>query len=177
MSESISPKELTVIQNLEQYQNQRGLARATGFSLGMTNLLLKRLVKKGYVKVVSLNGRTLRYILTPTGFAEKVRRSYEYVLVSIRYLNEVKERIRTLLEESGGDRPIWVLGQSELAGLTKEILRDQGIRFQSLESAEQIDDWSFLPADALVLVCDMENRPPLPAQGQLAVELVALVGQ
>ena len=40
---------------------QRGLAKTSGLALGLTNLLIKRLVTKGCVKVVNLDRKRLRY--------------------------------------------------------------------------------------------------------------------
>jgi len=39
---------------------------------------LKKLIKKGYVKIKYLNRKKLQYILTPKGFAEKLKKSYSY---------------------------------------------------------------------------------------------------
>ncbi|MBI3394533.1 MAG: winged helix-turn-helix transcriptional regulator [Spirochaetia bacterium] len=178
MPNALSPKELLLIQHLDEHQNQRSLAKASGFSLGMTNLLLKRLVKKGYVKVTTLNGRTLRYILTPVGFAEKVRRSFEYLVVSIRQLNDVKNRIRNvILAEGGSDRRIWVMGQNELAGLTKDVLRDVGIEFESVSNSLSPEEWERLSPGSVILLCDPDHHWPQGSpEGIKLVELPSLVG-
>lgn len=173
----LSTKEFALIENLAEHQSQRGLALATGFSLGMTNLLLKRLVKKGYVKVVTLNGRTLRYMLTPVGFAQKVKRSYEFLVASIRQLNEVKERIREVIAaENGVNRRIWVLGQNELAGLAKEVLMDARIDFGTIGNPDDAQEWDAIGPDSVVLVCVPEVLSPEHAGGIKFVELQNLVG-
>jgi DNA-binding MarR family transcriptional regulator len=65
--------------------SQRILAQRLGVAVGLTNIYLKRLVKKGYVKVFHFQRRPdarkrLRYVLTPRGLAEKSRLTYEYML-------------------------------------------------------------------------------------------------
>ena len=51
--------------------SQREIAERVGLSAGTVNLLIKKMVKKGFIKLERINGRTLRYILTPQGIAEK----------------------------------------------------------------------------------------------------------
>lgn len=174
---NLTTKEFALIENLERHQSQRGLAEASGFSLGMTNLLLKRLVKKGYVKVVSLNGRALRYMLTPTGFAEKVKRSYEFLVVSIRQLNEVKTKIRDVVMAESGGRMVWVMGQNELAGLTKEVLRDNGIPYESLLPGMSKAEYAALAEGAVILLCEPDDRAADYTVGGIhIVELPSRVG-
>src|SRR5437016_14482533 len=57
---------------------QRALAERLGVALGLTNLYLKRLAKKGYIKIAEFPKKPaarkrLRYVLTPTGIREKTR--------------------------------------------------------------------------------------------------------
>lgn len=139
--------------------NQRNLAKEAGMSLGMTNLLIRRLVKKGLIKVVTLNGRTLSYMLTPTGFAEKLKRSYDYVTTSIRYITRVRARIRQLVDEHASSCPVFILGAGEVPNLAEETLREMGREYTVCQSLEM------LPADGkgLCLVCSAEVGPEKPA--------------
>ncbi|KYH32837.1 MarR family transcriptional regulator [Neomoorella mulderi] len=65
---------------------QRDIARYTGLSVGGVNLLLKKMVRKGLVKLEKVNGRSLRYILTPQGMAEKTRLAYQYMQSTYRQI-------------------------------------------------------------------------------------------
>ena len=58
--------EVLILEELEKNPDvtQRDLSEKTGLSLGMVNLLLKKFVKKGFVKLEKLNSRSFRYILT-----------------------------------------------------------------------------------------------------------------
>ena len=64
--------EVLILEEIEKNPNtnQRDLSEKTGLSLGMVNLLLKKFIKKGFVKLERLNSRSFRYILTPEGFKE-----------------------------------------------------------------------------------------------------------
>lgn len=175
---NLNSKEFALIENLEAQQSQRGLAKAAGLSLGMTNMLLRRLIKKGYVKVVTLNGRTLRYMLTPTGFAEKVKRSYDFLIISLRQLNEVRSRIRDVVAaEAGHSRPIWVAGQNELAGLAKDVLREAGIQFEVIADPVNLKDWSRIMPSDVVVSCEPDLfYPGEPDRSPRIVPLQRLVG-
>ena len=55
--------------------SQRELSLHTGISLGSINLIIKKMVKKGLVKIERINTNTLKYMLTPKGFAEKAMKT------------------------------------------------------------------------------------------------------
>ena len=58
---------------------QRSLAHRLGISLGLTNHLIRKLVSKGYVRVVTANWRRRFYAVTPKGMVQKVRLTLGYV--------------------------------------------------------------------------------------------------
>jgi hypothetical protein len=41
-----------------------------GIALGLTNLLVRRLVHKGWVRIIRIKLNRVRYLLTPAGIAE-----------------------------------------------------------------------------------------------------------
>ena len=79
---------------------QRSLAEQLGIALGLTNIYLRRLVRKGYVKAVNLRSNRLRYLLTPTGIAEKTRLTYEFMEYSLSLYSEVRQHLRTVLQSA-----------------------------------------------------------------------------
>ncbi|HHT45933.1 MAG TPA: winged helix-turn-helix transcriptional regulator, partial [Firmicutes bacterium] len=66
-------KEHLILSYIQQQEDvtQRDIARNTGMGLGTVNILLKKMIKKGLVKIERLNARSLRYMLTPKGLKEK----------------------------------------------------------------------------------------------------------
>lgn len=135
MSDGLTLKEIMLINVIDQEdQNQRKIAETTGFSLGMTNILLKKLVNKGYVKVVQLNGRTLRYILTPQGFKEKIRRTHNYLQESVRRIRTFRNNLSLLLEkELNLVDSILVYGEGEVFEITCEILDENQIPYSAVD--------------------------------------------
>ncbi len=83
---------------LDDRITQRSLSNKLGIALGLTNIYLKRLVRKGYVKVVNLQSNRLRYLLTPKGITEKTRLTYEFMEYSLFLYGQVREQLRARLQ-------------------------------------------------------------------------------
>ncbi len=114
--------------------SQRQVAKATGLSLGMVNLILGRLVRTGMIKVVNLNGRNARYLLTPKGLAEKTRRSYDFLFRLVHTFRDLRVRIDGLIAElyAEGARDFIIHGEGEVADIAELCLsRPQlgGVRY------------------------------------------------
>ena len=106
---------------------QRGLATKLGIALGLTNIYLKRLVRKGYIKCVNVQSNRLTYLITPRGIAEKARLTYEFIDYSLHLYSEVRQHLRAMLHEcavSGARVAIYGRGEAaELAYLSLKEFR------------------------------------------------------
>lgn len=108
---------------------QRSLATKLGVALGLTNLYLKRLARKGYIKITSIPRNRIRYLLTPQGFAEKSRLTYQYMQYSLSYYRDMRGRLKDMLsslEGMNGQR-VAICGTGELAELTYLALREMNL--------------------------------------------------
>src|SRR6478672_4520866 len=76
---------------------QRTLATKLGVALGLTNLYLKRLARKGYIKITTIPRNRIRYLLTPQGFTEKSRLTYLYMEYSLSYYRDIRVRLTEML--------------------------------------------------------------------------------
>lgn len=76
---------------------QRSLASELGIALGLTNVLIRRLVKKGWVRVKRLSSRRSRYLITPAGIAAKAHLARESFLNSLSSYRETRDRVRERL--------------------------------------------------------------------------------
>ena len=134
-SSIIGERELRIIEEISRDKNltQRKISHKLGLSLGMTNIILKRLVNKGYIKVKELNRRKVQYILTPKGFAEKTKKSYRYFLKTIYSLQEMKKKIQhlVLMEYEKDETHFVILGEGELADIVELSLK--GLNKSELE--------------------------------------------
>lgn len=74
--------------------SQRSLARRAGIALGLTNLVLKKLIRTGLVRIAKIKPNRVRYLITPAGLAEKARMSSAYFAYTTRFYTEARDRIR-----------------------------------------------------------------------------------
>jgi len=106
--------------------SQRALSERLGVALGCTNLYLKRLVKKGFIKLKGIPGRRYFYYLTPAGFAEKTSLAFRYLKGSWRYYEEIREQWRVCfqqLKKEGVERVV-LFGVGEMAELAYLSLKE-----------------------------------------------------
>ncbi|HAK89672.1 MAG: hypothetical protein A2077_07595 [Nitrospirae bacterium GWC2_46_6] len=150
---------------------QRALAGRLGIALGLANAYVKRLYKKGYIKVKTLPKNRIKYIITPKGFTEKARLTYSYMNRSINYFKEVRQKIeQTYGSMIASDvKNILLWGDGEIAelcyistrglplkivGVVSDKKSEHGFFGQHIYTAEDIDEIIY---DA-VLVSSMEGR-------------------
>jgi len=133
--------EIKILENIYNHKeqiHQRDLARIVGLSLGMTNAILKRLVKKGWLKIKKVNNRNIQYIVSPRGVDEITRRSYRYFKRTIKNVVYYKEAIAELIRsirEKGYSRLVLV-GQSDLDFIVEHYCTKYGITWITDEKAE-----------------------------------------
>ncbi len=109
---------------------QRSLARTQGMALGLTNLLIRRLAKKGYVKIISLQRNRLRYLITPRGLAEKARLTYEYLEYSLYFYRQIRTFLTQALSriDPSGRNDVLLYGTGEVAEIAFVMLQQGGFR-------------------------------------------------
>jgi len=107
---------------------QRGLATKLGIALGLTNIYLKRLVRKGYIKCVNVQSNRLTYLITPRGIAEKARLTYEFIDYSLHLYGEVRQHLREMLRDcaASGHR-VAIFGRGEAAEIAYLSLKEFGL--------------------------------------------------
>ena len=109
--------ELINIIGAELGANQRDLSRQMELSLGMTNMLIRRLINKGYIRIRQLNKKKVEYLLTPKGISEKTSKSIKYTLKTINSISAIKECLKNKLFPltQEGERCFAILGESDFA--------------------------------------------------------------
>ena len=102
VDERIDPaRDLQLLEHIESDPDitQASLAANLGVAIGTVNWHLKRLVTKGYVKVMRAQRRKLRYLITPQGVSLRAKLAVEYVDRSLRLYRKTRKHVRELLEE------------------------------------------------------------------------------
>jgi DNA-binding MarR family transcriptional regulator len=98
-------RDLRLLEELEKnpITSQRELSHKFGIALGVTNACLRRMARKGLIRIRDLNHRRIGYYLTPKGFAEKAKLTLYLVSCTIRHYSELKKIISQRLLEMQRD--------------------------------------------------------------------------
>jgi len=122
-------------------QSQRQIACQLNISLGLANSFVKRLVQKGFLKVTTIPGNRLKYILTTKGVAEKTRLSYEYIRLSFRFYRDIREKLKIIYSdfELEGIREIAFYGVGELSEIAYISLQETTVRLVTVFDDLQIN--------------------------------------
>ena len=77
--------ELKILSKIEKSENlsQRIISKELNVALGLANSLIKKLVKKGYLKLKEAPMKRYLYYLTPQGLIEKTKLTREFLETSL----------------------------------------------------------------------------------------------
>lgn len=166
-------RDLKLLEEVEQNSRvtQRGLATTLGIALGLTNIYLKRLVRKGYIKCVNVQSNRITYLITPRGIAEKVRLTYEFMDYSLHLYGEVRQHLRAVLQEcQTANRRVAIYGRGEAAELAYLSLKEFGLEPVAIFDADGGQDFLGMPvrpvrdhhqfAYDLMIVATLESPDP-----------------
>ena len=124
---SESMRDLQFLEELEKTPNlsQRELSNKFGIALGVTNACLKRMVRRGWIRLTKVPPRRIGYYLTPKGFAEKARLTMTFLSYNIHHYSNLKAMItEKLLEmESQGVKRVIFWGVSDEMEITYVTLQ------------------------------------------------------
>ena len=161
-------RDLQLLNEVEQdsHVTQRSLATKLGVALGLTNLYLKRLARKGYIKITTIPSNRITYLLTPRGMAEKSRLTYAYMQYSLSYYRDMRRRLKQVLAElsqAGAKRIVAYLTLREMdLTLVGFVDGGQGQTFLSypLWPVEALSNWNY---DS-VLIADLTDTKKIHAR-------------
>ena len=152
--------------------SQRDLSKRLDVALGLANSLVKRCVRKGYLKVRSAPARRFAYYLTPKGFAEKSRLTHDYLVSSLSFFRRARTELSELFDEisAKGWTNVAIIGRSDLAeiciltahetGLEPIALVDASSNTQKFFSVPVYRSLSEIPAHTCLealIITDMDD--------------------
>jgi DNA-binding Lrp family transcriptional regulator len=123
-------RDLQLLEAVEQNARvtQRTLASHLGIALGLTNIYIKRLVRKGYIKCVNVQPNRIAYLITPRGVTEKARLTYEFMQYSLHLYKDVRRHLHGVLSDRAADgQRLAIYGRGEAAELAYLSLRELGL--------------------------------------------------
>ena len=172
----LAEKEFLLIQELSRKptSTQRDLSQSLGLSLGTTNLLIRRLARKGIIKVTQLDWKRTQYLLTIKGALEKTRKAYHYTLTMLRIFKQIQENITTVLtrEYRAGRRDFILVAQDEILELVRDTVRDLALADAAFTFVSTFDQVP--PKADMVLTATLEPAPP-STDGRRYMSLVDFV--
>ena len=125
---------------------QRGLAGKLGIALGLANIYLKRMVHKGYIKVVNVQPNRISYLVTPRGIAEKARLTYEFMDYSLHLYGEVRQHLRAAMQDcAAAGKRVAICGSGEAAELAYLSLKESGLEPVAVFDKEGGHDFLGMP--------------------------------
>jgi predicted transcriptional regulator len=135
--------------------SQRELAKKSDLSLGMTNMILKRLLKRGWLTAQQVNIRKVRYLMTNEGINELSRRSFVYFKKTIKNVVKFKDAMDAMVSESkrGGHTCVLLVGKSDLDFIIEHACERHGLQFFTSIEKRSLDG-------ALVVFSEDTAPPP-----------------
>ena len=158
---------------------QRGLASKLGMALGLANVYLKRMVHKGFIKVVNVQPNRITYLVTPRGIAEKARLTYEFMDYSLNLYGEVRQHLRTALQDcAAAGKRVAICGSGEAAELAYLSLKEAGLEPVAVFDHEGQREFLGMPvlpiADHHTVEFDLIIVASLDRSGRQLQELLAV---
>jgi DNA-binding MarR family transcriptional regulator len=132
------------LQILDQLSNndsltQRELSSSLGIALGLVNSYIKNLIKKGYITVKTIPSKRYAYYLTPKGFAEKTRLTYDLLHDYTRVYREARKNLTELFHDlqKNGVKRIVFAGVDEVAEIAYITLQETKLELVAVADIEE----------------------------------------
>jgi len=140
-SSEVDHKSLQILDELSNNDSltQRDLSGRLGIALGLVNTYIRNLVKKGYITVKAIPPKRYAYYLTPKGFTEKTRLTYQLLQDYTRIYREAKNSLKKLFNElrKAGSKRILFAGVDEVAEIAYITLQETDLELAGIVDGEQ----------------------------------------
>jgi DNA-binding MarR family transcriptional regulator len=135
-----SHKSLQILNELSGNDSlsQRDLSNRLNIALGLVNSYIKNLVAKGFITVKAIPTRRYAYYLTPKGFAEKTRLTYDLLQDYTRIYREARSGFKGLFSElkTSGVKRVAFAGADEVAEIAYITLHELDIELAGVMDDE-----------------------------------------
>lgn len=128
-----------ILQSLEngEQPSQRQLSSQLGINVASINFALKKLTKRGFVKMLGANPRRMQYILTPKGIAEKTQIAYKFFDRNFHFYKAVRKDVEDKIDSIpfSDKKRVALYGVTDLMELAYLVIQDK-----ELELVAIVDD-------------------------------------
>ena len=136
---NLDVRELEILEKIENngHLTQRDLSKEVGIALGLVNHLLRKMVKKGWIKIKNIDAKRIRYLITPEGAREKSSLLYKRVEGTIHFYLEAKSVIKdkVIHLKNEGVEDVSIYGINHISEVLFIVLKEL-----ELELAYVVDD-------------------------------------
>jgi DNA-binding MarR family transcriptional regulator len=96
----LSHSELRLLEEVDKTPDitQRELSKRIGIALGLTNILLRNMTQKGFLRVTRANWKRRLYTLTPEGASHRIRLMVSYVHSVLDRYRGIRQNLRDQLD-------------------------------------------------------------------------------
>jgi predicted transcriptional regulator len=100
---------------------QANLSKRLGIAVGSVNWYIKRLIKRGYVKVSHLDRTRLQYDLTPEGMSVFTERAMQYAKDSLSIYKSFRQKALSVVAElkAKGISQVYLDGNDEILDILR----------------------------------------------------------
>lgn len=139
-------RELEIFEKLENngHLTQRDLSKEVGIALGLVNHLLKKMVKKGWIKIKNIDAKKIRYLITPEGAREKSSLLYKRVESTIHFYLEAKRVIKDKVMHLKGEgvESVSIYGINHISEVLFIVLKELGLELVCVvEEKKEGKEW------------------------------------
>ncbi len=140
----LDEKEISVIHLIQSHPNlnQREIAKTSGISLGLVNVILKRLASKGLLKAKRINSRKLSYVLTPSGFLQVVHSTLREINRNILEVKSIQKKVfESLSKIDLQNFDFYIInGDNELSELVETTLLKLGVESRNINPGIDLEN-------------------------------------
>ncbi len=145
-SGNLDIRELEILERLEGngHLTQRDLSKEVGIALGLVNHLLRKMVKKGWIKIKNIDSKKIRYLITPEGAREKSGLLYKRVESTIHFYLDAKRVIKEKVEHLKGDgvKSVSIYGINHISEVLFIVLKELGLELTYVvEEEKEGEEW------------------------------------
>jgi DNA-binding MarR family transcriptional regulator len=145
-SGNLDIRELAILEKLENngHLTQRDLSKEVGIALGLVNHLLKKMVRKGWIKIKNIDAKKIRYLITPEGAREKSSLIYKRVESTIHFYLEAKKIIKDKVMhlKNEGVEKVSIYGINHISEVLFIVLKELGLELVYVVDDNKIgDEW------------------------------------
>ena len=119
--------------------SQRDLSKKLNVALGLVNSYLKNLISKGYVTISAIPAKRYTYYLTPKGFSEKTRLTYQLLQEYTNIYKTARKDFRKLFHGLAmtGTKEVAFAGVDEVAEIAYLSLQEFDIELTGVFDDEK----------------------------------------